>query len=296
MSLIHDALRQHDEAPRATPASRVDVAEWSAQLPRMAPWILVAMLAAAVLWLAMHRPAPVPAPAVVAAAPAARAPDAVIASPVVVAPERAAPPPAPRIADATPASMPSPAAAPVPAPIPTPATVASARAPVVATSAAPMPPASRPPMPAESASTLPMQISVRNAAAARAADDPGNEAQTVRAAMARLNAAIGDHDAPATDAALGELQRLLPAQSLPLLRARAWAAHARGDAEQAGQLYRAILERVPEDEYAGINLALLDARQGRLDQAQERLARLAARNSRSAAVAQALDELQAMPR
>lgn len=288
MSLIHDALRQHDAAPRATSASRVDVAAWPAQLPRVAPWILVAMLAAAVLWLVAHRRAPAPAPVVVAAAPVVRAADAVIAPPVVAAPEREVPPPAPQLAEvvAAPASVPTSVAAPVPVAAPAPVVVATA----------PAPPASRPPMPAESTSALPMQISVRTAAAARATDDPGNEAQTVRAAMARLNAAIGDHDAPATDAALGELQRLLPPQSLTLLRARAWAAHARGDAEQAGQLYRAILERVPEDEYAGINLALLDAKQGRMDQAQERLSRLAARNSRSTAVAQALDELKALPR
>lgn len=291
MSLIHDALRQHDAAPRATPASRVDVAAWSAQLPRVAPWILVAMLAVAVLWLVTHRPAPAPSPAVAAAAPAVRAPDAVAAPPVAMAPEREVALPAARIAEAAPASVPTPVAVPVP----TPAPAAPAPAPL-AVANAPLPPASRPPVSAESASALPMQISVRNAAAARATDDSANEAQTVRAAMARLNAAIGDHDAPATDAALGELQRLLPAQSLTLLRARAWAAHARGDAEQAGQLYRAILERVPEDEYAGINLALLDAKQGRLDEAQARLARLAARNSRSAAVAQAIDELQALPR
>ena len=45
-----------------------------------------------------------------------------------------------------------------------------------------------------------------------------------------LNAAVGNHDDAATASAIERLQALLPPQSLTLLRARAWAAHAGGNA------------------------------------------------------------------
>lgn len=110
--------------------------------------------------------------------------------------------------------------------------------------------------------------------------------------MARLQAAVADADAGSRDQALAQLQTLLPADSLTLLRARAWAAHGSGDIAQAERYYQAILQRMPDDEHAGVNLALIDARRGELDDARERLTRLAARNTRSAMVSQALDELE----
>ena len=71
-------------------------------------------------------------------------------------------------------------------------------------------------------------------------------------------------------------------------RARAFAQF-----EQAERLYRAILDRVPDDETAGVNLALLDAQRGEVDDARARLGRMAARNARSPQVARALAELDA---
>lgn len=109
--------------------------------------------------------------------------------------------------------------------------------------------------------------------------------------MTRLQVAVADGDAGARDQALAQLQAILSADSLTLLRARAWAAHGSGDIDQAEHYYRAILQRMPDDEHAGVNLALIDARRGDMDDARERLARMAARNSRSLMISRALDEL-----
>lgn len=110
--------------------------------------------------------------------------------------------------------------------------------------------------------------------------------------MSRLQAAVAGGDIAVRDASLDELQKLLPADSLTLLRARAWAAHGGNDIEGAERYYRAILQRVPDDEYAGVNLALIDARRGDVNEARERLARLAARNSGSPMVSRAQAELE----
>ena len=137
-----------------------------------------------------------------------------------------------------------------------------------------------------------IQLSVRKAdASTRAAASEEADANAVRGAMAELNAAVGEHDAEATAAAIARLQALLPAESLTLLRARAWAAHGQGEYPRAEQLYRAILDRVPDDEHAGVNLALLDARRGEIAEARARLDRMAARNARSPQIVQALAEL-----
>ncbi|KAF1698651.1 hypothetical protein CSC62_03610 [Pseudoxanthomonas jiangsuensis] len=142
-----------------------------------------------------------------------------------------------------------------------------------------------------------IQLSVRKAdASTRAAASEEADANAVRGAMAELNAAVGEHDAEATAAAIARLQALLPAESLTLLRARAWAAHGQGDYPRAEQLYRAILDRVPDDEHAGVNLALLDARRGEMAEARARLDRMAARNARSPQIVQALAELDAARR
>jgi hypothetical protein len=134
------------------------------------------------------------------------------------------------------------------------------------------------------------QKSVAKAATPTAGDEP--DPAQVRTAMSRLQAAVAGGDIAVRDASLDELQQLLPADSLTLLRARAWAAHGGNDIEGAERYYLAILKRVPDDEYAGVNLALIDARRGDVNEARERLARLAARNSGSQMVSRAQAELE----
>ena len=78
---------------------------------------------------------------------------------------------------------------------------------------------------------------------------------------------------------LAALSQQLPADSLTLLRAQAWLAHARGDNLQAMEGYRRIVARVPDDAHAGANLALLQAATGQPEQARATLARLQARHA-----------------
>ena len=73
---------------------------------------------------------------------------------------------------------------------------------------------------------------------------------------------------------LAALSQQLPHDSLTLLRAQAWLAHARGDNAQAMDGYRRIVARVPDDAHAGANLALLQAAAGQPELARATLARL----------------------
>ena len=142
-----------------------------------------------------------------------------------------------------------------------------------------------------------IKIDVRTPALASKADsspmsDKEPDPVVVRAHMAQLHEAVADADSHAAEQALQQLQGILPAGSLTLLRARAWAAHAQGDANAAEQYYAAILARVPDDEHAGVNLALIEARRGAAEDARSRLNRLAARNIRSPLVNRALQEME----
>lgn len=145
------------------------------------------------------------------------------------------------------------------------------------------------PLPKISVSQLPSQPS-----ASTQKLSPGDEpdAMAVRAAMAQLQTAVADSNTEGRDRALAELQKLLPGDSLTLLRARAWAAHGTGDINLADQYYRAILQRVPDDENAGVNIALIDAGRGDIEKSRERLNRMASRDSRSTMVSRALTELE----
>lgn len=282
MSLIHDALRGQSHAATPAPATpRV-------RAPRHVAWLAVGVVLAGPLGFlaartgqpsaaAANAPAPAPASVVMPAA-------AVITFPPPAAPANAAPanPPLPAIVLAS-----------VPAVAPLAAATATAAIPGHVPSPVAAAPSSAPPA---AAAAPALKISLTQTAGAKPstvtapADEP--DPAQVRALMARLQAAVADGDATARDQALAELQATLPANSLTLLRAQAWAAHGSGDIAEAERYYRAILQRMPDDEHAGVNLALLDARRGDVDQARERLTRLAARNTRSPMVSRALNELE----
>jgi len=136
-----------------------------------------------------------------------------------------------------------------------------------------------------------IQVSTRERAGAE-------EAQTtaVRQAIAELQGAQSRQDHDAMQAALARLGQLLPADSLTLLRMRAWAAHAGGDLAQAERLYAAIVDRVPDDRNAGINLALLQAGRGDVAQAAARLDRYALANGSSPELARAQALIAKEPR
>jgi len=94
----------------------------------------------------------------------------------------------------------------------------------------------------------------------------------------RCNEAIRNNNLPEADAQIKIMTQFLPKDSLTLLRMRAWYALAAKQDDEARLLYRQILARVADDENAGINLAILEARAGHVDEAKRILNDLANRN------------------
>ncbi|MDR0771394.1 MAG: tetratricopeptide repeat protein [Burkholderiales bacterium] len=93
----------------------------------------------------------------------------------------------------------------------------------------------------------------------------------------RCNEAIRSNNLAEAESQIKIMTQLLPRQSLTLLRMRAWYALSAGQDIEARQLYRQLLDRASNDENAGINLAILEARAGRVDEAKEILNGLSSR-------------------
>jgi tetratricopeptide (TPR) repeat protein len=73
---------------------------------------------------------------------------------------------------------------------------------------------------------------------------------------------------------LSKLQAKLPAQSITLLRMQAWYAVDTSDDNTAREIFLRILDRVPDDQNAGVNIALIDWRANRYSTALARIDRL----------------------
>lgn len=296
--MIYDALRhaQADSTPASNvvgPAAAVGVVRRSRT---RSAWIVPGLGSAAfagivVLALTQLNDTPTtmaetPADAVdIVPAPAAAADNAVVATttvvPVDAAPDHAAPPPLPAPLPAF-ATVPASPVTPLSSPDPM---TAITRATVSATT--PSTPAA--PVAGEELTDIQsahLQINVTRAAATSPTPlhDVGEQ-------LAALDSALADNDVEAIPQLLATLGRQLPGNSLTLLRARAWAAHSQGDGDTAETHYRTILRRVPNDEQAGVNLALLEAARGDSDAAQARLRRLASHNGNSPLIARAMDQL-----
>lgn len=89
--------------------------------------------------------------------------------------------------------------------------------------------------------------------------------------FARFVSAMQSGETAQAENALAALQEKLPAGSLGLLRAQAWFALQEGRDSAAAELYRTILERLPGDEGAAINLASLQSRQQQPEEARATL-------------------------
>jgi len=76
----------------------------------------------------------------------------------------------------------------------------------------------------------------------------------------------------------------LPPESITLLQLRAWYKMQSGDKTQAISLYRQIVGRIPDDETATVNLALLYWKAGQQDEARHLIGALAERRPESETV------------
>jgi len=304
MSLIHDALKSMDaDAPqqsrpgspaRAPAAARGGRPAWLDGL--LAFCVVVgAGVAGWYVWQgrALPRLAPAPAPAALAQTepPAVPVPvpvpdqgtgtAAAAAAADVPAPAPAVVPEAARAADEQP----------VPAD-----TARHEAAPAATAAAAPVdaaPARASAPEPAR-ASTASRQRRTRAAhrvtapAAAQAQPAPKVDDTPVQVHFTRFVAAMRGGQTSDAERELGALKVALPSDSLGLMRAQAWFDLRAGNDAAAARTYRQILDRMPGDDEAAVNLASIQARQADQEGARATLDAAARLNPDSAALRAAL--------
>ncbi len=298
MSLIHDALKSMDAPQEPKPA----MVRAPAVAARGRPAWLDAVLAFAVvvgvgvlgwwLWQTQRQPqadmarvAAVPAnPAATPPLPAETAPPvlAVAAEPTEQATQtQAAMTPSPPVGAAPLQQAPL---SPAPETSTTPVVAAEARSEV---QKAPVRAAPRP-APVRRVRPAPP---VDSAAAAPAVDDTPVELRFARFVVAMKESRSDD-----AERELAALRERLPAGSLGLLRAQAWFDLRAGRDAAAEGGYRAILERMPGDEEAAINLASIQSRQQKSEEARATLDAAARLRPDSAALRAALAQFTPMAR
>lgn len=95
--------------------------------------------------------------------------------------------------------------------------------------------------------------------------------QDVSRLVATFRAAMARADHTSAKAALDQMGAALSPRSLTLLRMQAWYAVDSGDDAGARERYSRLLQRLPDDINAGVNVALIDWRAGRQAQALQRI-------------------------
>lgn len=106
-----------------------------------------------------------------------------------------------------------------------------------------------------------------------------------------LNQALAGHDVDAARRQLQAIQSRLPESSVARLRAEAWFAHQTDDLDGAQRLYRRLLDKLSGDEHASLNLAAIEKKRQRFDQAKDVLAKSLRQNPNSAVLRTAVDQL-----
>lgn len=89
--------------------------------------------------------------------------------------------------------------------------------------------------------------------------------------------AIEDGNKDKAESLLKQLAASLPPESITLLRLRAWQALHNGENPKAMAIYEQIVQRLPGDESASVNLAVLNWKTGKRDEARRIVAALAER-------------------
>lgn len=295
MSLIHDALKSmdapQDSKPAMARASKAAVRGRPAWLDAMLAFAVV--LAAGILgwfvWQTQMKPkalpppmaaAPNPVPASAPAPVAVTSPVAETAAPAAAPASTMAAAPAPAVpalaAVPTPAvAAAAPAAAPVQSPTPAPAVAVEPAAPKTVLAAGPRGETVAPAAAAVNRSGTTRQARGVNrsttAAAPAVAPAPAVDDAPVELRFARFVAAMKESRTADAERELVALKERLPAGSLGLVRAQAWFDLRAGRDAAAADGYRTILERLPGDEEAAINLASIQSRQQKTEEARATL-------------------------
>lgn len=287
MSLIHDALRDMEGGTSPVPAGPVQppprVSAAGARSRSRSDWVggvaafTMVVAAGAAGWMLLgparttQQPS-MPAPAV----PAQPAVQGVVPVPSTPAAEMALAASAPSAPSVLAGSSGTPQAS---SALSMPATVGAATA---APSAAASPAPAVAVSPASAAATVnaerargasaPATRAVRKAAAAvppaPVAPEPAED-KPVEQRFAEFMVAMNAQDWSAAQQQLDALRKRLPPQAVGLLRAQAWFDLQRGELGQARQGYQQLLERMPGDEEAAVNLASVLSRQGQGEAARQ---------------------------
>jgi len=301
MSLIYDALKEQ-AGPATTGRARTRASWWAEQPARARTSMLLAGLLVLVVPLTYfvtsalkHHTVPpqqamatnsLQAPVVRAATKVMPPADVPVREPVLA--ETSIPAPLATISAPEPAVLPGSATDTAMEPrVAEPATTATPAPAAITAVTSDTKVASPAPAPAPAPISIKVERRTSAGSPARSEADDGQVARTVE----NIESAMANGDLSAARQALAQLDTQLPEESLTLLRMQAWIAHAGNDAGNAEKLYRRIVERVPDDINAGVNIALLDARRGDADAARRRLIRLSGRYPRSPQVARALADL-----
>lgn len=298
MSLIHDALKQMDRpgTPDATHAETdvkgFPLAPVARRRNGFVPVVIafVAVVAAGgVAYAGWKMTGNAPTASTVAVAPAA--PATAVALPVVATlsptPTPALvsaplPTPAPDVVVVAVAEVPVPAAVTLPA-VPSPAVSSSTAMPalpvpkapsmaaVVPTKAAPARVAAPAPVRSRPVEVKAAKVvdtatpAVPRAAVVASAADPVSSEQH----FSLFLEAMRIKNTAAAESQLVALRRQLTRSSISLVRAEAWFAYSRGDTVTARREYQEVIERLPGDEEASINLASIEAAQKQTELARQ---------------------------
>jgi Flp pilus assembly protein TadD len=108
-----------------------------------------------------------------------------------------------------------------------------------------------------------------------------NKSDAIASLTIAIKRAIQANKKEEVESLMAQLGKQLPAESITLLRLRAWQKMQSGDQQEALVLYQQIVDRIPDDETAAINLALLHWKAGNREEARRLMLDLTSRHPES---------------
>jgi tetratricopeptide (TPR) repeat protein len=148
-----------------------------------------------------------------------------------------------------------------------------------------------PPASKISAPDSPVAINTRTVEATPVTSTAQPSTEDVRTLFEALNQALESQDKALAQSKLQGIQSKLPESSVARLRAESWFAHQTGDLDSASRIYRRLLEKIPGDELTSVNLASIERKRQRPEQAKEVLAKGLRQNPSSSVLRSAIEQL-----